>query len=401
MKSFFILLFTIAFIPLSAQLRLLQIDDFEDYEIALKSAQDNENLLLVCLHNGGTELRKMYQDGVFNDMGLLNAAKAYTSIAIDVNEPMGERFTKLFVPENLPMFYLMNKDEFVLEQLEGYQSAAQLSKAMQESALEPYRYDTLLLGYQAHALNDAEWIELLELYSYNFDFRATTRIAQQFLNRKSEAELLEKNTAIILSEYGLNLETIYPQFVINRAEQIQTIVPGFKLKDFLNTAIDFNLNLAISSGDSLLCESICESLVIAPVVKADSLREKRLTIRKIFAYESGRFQLYAEDFMKMMDRQAPSVASNLLYDEAYQLVEKFNEASALSAAMLLATKSTQKQASFRAHMLQAYIAYLQKDNSSAKGFLLEARKQIKNPEQLRNLDKLQALVDAAEKEAKD
>lgn len=401
MKSFFILLFTIAFIPLSAQLRLLQIDDFEDYEIALKSAQDNENLLLVCLHNGGTELRKMYQDGVFSDMGLLNAAKAYTSIAIDVNEPMGERFTKLFVPENLPMFYLMNKDEFVLEQLEGYQSAAQLSKAMQESALEPYRYDTLLLGYQAHALNDAEWIELLELYSYNFDFRATTRIAQQFLNRKSEAELLEKNTAIILSEYGLNLETIYPQFVINRAEQILTIVPGFKLKDFLNTAIDFNLNLAISSGDSLLCENICESLVIAPVVKADSLREKRLTIRKIFAYESGRFQLYAQDFMKMMDRQAPSVASNLLYDEAYQLVEKFNEASALSAAMLLATKSTQKQASFRAHMLQAYIAYLQKDNSSAKGFLLEARKQIKNPEQLRNLDKLQALVEAAEKEAKD
>lgn len=393
MKNYFFLLFTVFSFAASAQMRLLQVDDFEDYEIALKTVQENHSLMLVAVHDGGGELRKMYNDGVFSDAGLISAAKAYTPIAIDIRESMGERFETLFSVRELPAFYLMNENEFVLEVLSGYQSAAQLKKALLETAKHPFRYDSLVTAYQAHNLSDAQWIELLELYALNFDFRATTRLAQEFLNAKSATELMQAPTATILSQYGLNLETIYPQLIIDQHQALKKIVPDFDFKSYLQTAINFNLDLAILSQDSLLCETICENLVISPLSSKDSLNDLRLNIRREFAWQSGRFALYADAFKAKMDRQAPSVAADLLFDEAYEIVENFEEASALQAAMALANRSDEKLSSFRARMLKAYIAYLQKENEKANQFLAEARSQVKSPEQLRNLEKLQKLVE--------
>ncbi len=396
MKNYALLFLMVFSFSLDAQMRLLQVDEFEDYEIALKTVQENHSLMLVALHDGGGELRKMYSDGVFNDPGLLNASKPFTPIAIDIREPMGDRFQTLFAVNELPAFYLMNEEEFVLEILSGYQSAAELKAAMLKAAEAPFRYDSLVKGYQAHQLSDGEWIELLELYALNFDFRATTRLAQEYLNTKSASELIQAPTATILSEYGLSLETIYPQLVIDQQAQLKKQVPDFELKDFLQTAIDFNLDLAILSQDSLLCETICESLVISPLVAKDSLDEIRLNVRREFAWQSGRFALYAEAFKQQMDRKAPNIAADLLFDEAYEIVETFNEESALQGAMVLAQRSDEKQVSFRARMLKAYIAYLQKDSEKANLYLQEARSQVKSPEQLRNLEKLQGLVEEVE-----
>lgn len=399
MKKYLLLLLALFSFQLSAQLRLLQVDDFEDYEIALKTVRQNHHLIFAAVHDGSGTLLKMYNDGVFNDAQVLSAAKPYTALAIDASKPMGERFASLFKLAELPSFYIMNEQEFVLDVLSGYQSAADLSKALAKAAQAPFRYDSLLIGYQAHTLTDAEWIELLELYALNFDFRATTRLAQEYLNTKSEAELLHPPVATLLSQYGLNLETIYPTLVISRASVLESKLPDFDLQAFLYAAIDFNLDLAIVSEDSLLCETICETLVIPALASsADSLEILKLNIRREFAWQSGHFGLYAQAFKKQADRKNPGMAATELFEEAYEIVENFNENSALKAAFQLAQASDDKENSFRARMLKAYIAYLQKDQSQAQSLLQAARAQIKNPEQLRSLEKLQGLVNEAQAE---
>lgn len=392
MKNLYILLLSLLSIGASAQLRFLQADDFEDYELVLKSARQNHHLILMAVHDRSGDFRQMYDDGVFNDAGLNQAAKAYTTVAIDIHEPMGERFESIFSLNDLPAFYIMNEEEFVLDVLSGYQSAQDLRSAMAEAAKAPFLYDTLVQAYQAKALNDQQWLKLLELYAMNFDFRNTTHLAQEYLNGKSESELLQQPASLILSQYGVSLETIYPTLIISNTSALRKSVPKFDLSDFLNTAIEYNLDLAIVSKDSLLCESICEKLVVPPLFPKDSLEVMRMNIRREFAWQSEQFGLYSEAFIKKQDSKAPGMAASLLFDEAYDIVENFNSTSALNAALKLANRSDEKESSFRAKMLKAYIAYLQEDSEQAKVFLQDARSQVKSPQQLRNLEKLQELV---------
>ncbi|QNR23738.1 hypothetical protein [Croceimicrobium hydrocarbonivorans] len=392
MKNLYILILSLLSLGASAQLRFLQADDFEDYELVLKSARQNHHLILMAVHDRSGDFRQMYDDGVFNDAGLNQAAKAYTTVAIDIQKPMGERFESIFSLNDLPAFYIMNEEEFVLDVLSGYQSAQDLRSAMAEAAKAPFLYDTLVQAYQAKALNDQQWLKLLELYAMNFDFRNTTHLAQEYLNGKSESELLQQPAALILSQYGVSLETIYPTLIISNTSALRKSVPKFELSDFLNTAIEYNLDLAIVSKDSLLCENICEKLVVPPLFPKDSLEVMRMNIRREFAWQSGQFALYTEAFIKKQDSKAPGMAASLLFDEAYDIVENFNSTSALNAALKMANRSDEKESSFRAKMLKAYIAYLQEDSEQAKLFLQDARSQVKSPQQLRNLDKLQELV---------
>ena len=263
---------------------------------------------------------------------------------------------------------------------------------MAEAAKAPFLYDTLVQAYQAKALNDQQWLKLLELYAMNFDFRNTTHLAQEYLNAKSENELLQLPAALILSQYGVSLETIYPTLILSNTSALRKSVPNFNLSDFLNTAIEYNLDLAIVSKDSLLCENICEKLVVPPLFPKDSLEVMRMNIRREFAWQSEQFALYTEAFIKKQDSKAPGLAASMLFDEAYDIVENFNSTSALNAALKMANRSDEKETSFRAKMLKAYIAYLQEDSEQAKLYLQDARSQVKSPQQLRNLEKLQELV---------
>jgi len=392
MKNLYILLLSFLSLGASAQLRFLQADDFEDYELVLKSARQNHHLILMAVHDRSGDFRQMYDDGVFNDAGLNQAAKSYTTVAIDIHKPMGARFESIFSLNDLPAFYIMNEEEFVLDVLSGYQSAQDLRSAMAEAAKAPFLYDTLVQAYQAKALNDQQWLKLLELYAMNFDFRNTTHLAQEYLNAKSENELLQLPAALILSQYGVSLETIYPTLILSNTSALRKSVPNFNLSDFLNTAIEYNLDLAIVSKDSLLCENICEKLVVPPLFPKDSLEVMRMNIRREFAWQSEQFALYTEAFIKKQDSKAPGLAASMLFDEAYDIVENFNSTSALNAALKMANRSDEKETSFRAKMLKAYIAYLQEDSEQAKLYLQDARSQVKSPQQLRNLEKLQELV---------
>lgn len=398
MKKLFILLFCLSTLGAMAQMRFLQVSDIDDYELVLKSARQSKSMLLVALHNGGGDFRKMYTDKVFDDPILQQSAKPYTLMAIDIQEPMGDRFSQVFAIEDFPAFYIMNDEEFVLDILEGYQSANDLRVALAKASKQPYRYDSLLVKYNGHSLSDTEWIEFLELYALNFDYQQTVRLAQEFLNSKNEADLLQKPYASILAQYGLNLETPYPQLIISNAQNLKSSVSDFKLDEYLDLAIEYNLDRAIVSKDSSMVQNISNNLVRSPLVDADSIVWARLNIHREFAWQSERFKVYADEFIASQNGVAPSVAADILFDEAYEIVENFNNSSALEAALKMAEASDKKIPSFRAKMLKAYIAYLQKDYTKADSLLQEARPQIKSPEQLRSLEKLQALIKEEQEE---
>ncbi len=392
MKKAFALLFTIVSLSLSAQVKFLQANDLEDYELVLKSARQSNTLLLLALHDGGGDFRKMYNDGVFNDVNLGQNASAYTKVAININDPMGQQFLKVYSTSELPTFYLMNEEEFVLEVLVGYQKASELSKSLAEVAAEPHRYDSLLVKYNANSLNNAEWVELLELFALNFDYIRTVRLAQEFLNNQEPADLLKKPYVELLAQYGVNLESPYPKLVMSNAQTIKRNVPQFDLKSYQSLAIEYNLDLAILNKDSLLAMEIGNRLVGPPLVNKDSVAFAKLNVYREYAWQSEQFSLYTESLVEDMKNKPANIAANMMFDEAYEIVEKFNSASALNGAMLLAKTADQRQESFKAKMLESYIAYLQKDLNLSNKLLQEARPLIKTPAQLRSLEKLHALV---------
>lgn len=393
MKSLIIVLFALISLKLGAQVRFLQVNDLEDYELVLKTARQSNTMLLVAMHDGGGAFRQMYIDGVFDDASLEAEMRPFTNIAIDESDEMGERFQQLFVTRQLPTFFIMNDQEFVMDVLQGYQDIGTLKSALYKASRAPYRYDSLLVKYNNQSLSNKEWVELIELYALNFDFGRTVVLAQEFLNAHEEADLLHKPQVSILSQYGLNLETPYPLLVKSNAATIEKALPKFNLEEYLQTAIEFNLDRAILGQDSLILAKIDTELIGPPLVSADSSEFLKLSIYREYAWQSKRFETYAATFIKAMQSRATSISANLLYQEAYETVENFNSRSALKGAMAMAEASDNKQNSFRAKMLKAYIAYLQKDLPLSNTLLQNARPQIKTPEQLRSLEKLQALIE--------
>lgn len=401
MKSLAIVLFTVLSFNLSAQIRFLQVNDLEDYELVLKTARQSNKMLLIAVHDGGGAFRQMYLDGIFDDAALESEMRPYTNMAIDKDDEMGERFQQLFAANEFPAFYIMNDQEFVMDVLQGYQTKAELKKALQKASSAPYRYDSLLVKYNDHSLSAVEWVELLDLYALNFDYGRTVVLAQEFLNAQEEADLLQKPFVGVLSQYGLNLETPYPLLIKSNAATIKASTPNFDLESYLQMAIEYNLDRAILGKDSLMLGRIEKELLVAPLVSADSAEFLKLTIYREFAWQTELFETYTNAFIEAMKPKAPSVAADILFQEAYEIVENFNSASSLKGAMAIAEASDQKQVSFRAKMLKAYVAYLQKDLPRANALLQEARPQIKTPEQLRSLEKLQGLIEEDSKKAQE
>ncbi len=393
-KTLFLAFSFLSSITLWGQVRFIQTNSIEDYETVLATVKQQDKLLWVAVHKDQGDFRKMYFDGVFKDPQLDRMQRAYTPIAVNIDGEMGERLSTIFAFDEFPSFLIMNKDEFVLSQVEGYQSSKQLSDVLNEIAKNPYRYDSLLMKYNDNTLSDTEWRELLELYALNFDFNNTALLALEYFNAKEKSNLLNKADLPLLCAYGLDLETPYPLFILDQQDQIETIYPAFELKEFQMQAMEYNLGLAINNQAPELFTQALELFLKPPFVKEDSLDFYREAYHSAYAEESGDFSLYADLVIKKADAMAPVLAADLLFDEAYAISEDYNVKSSLKGAYTLASYSDQKEASYRARMLMAYLQYLMEDREKAKADLQKARKMVSDPKELQNVNKLEELIDS-------
>lgn len=382
----------------SGQIRFIQTNSLQDYETVLKTVKQQEKLLCVAIHKDDGNFRQMFFNGVFKDPSLGKYNSIYTHVAVKDDGEMGLRMQEVFQFEDLPVFLVMNKNEFVLAKLEGTQTAGSLAEIFEANARQPYLYDSLLLGYQAHELNAQQWLKLLDLYALNFDFNSTSLLALEFLNGQSQDALLQKPAIAVLASYGVDLETPYPQLVLRNLESFKKQVPGFSHQAFLRQAMDYNLDLAIRNKDSKLLEKSLELFVKEPIVAKDSLASFKEAIIRSYAYESEDFSLYAAMIKERADALAPGLAANLLFDEAYEITEDHNEGTALEGAYQLAQYSEEKKSAFRARMLKAYIQYLLENETEALYDLKLAKELISNPTELDSANRLESLINGEEKD---
>lgn len=391
---------TLLFIVLSliqlaadAQVRFIQTNDLSDYETVLETVKQQDKLLWVAIHEDQGDFRKMYFDGVFKDQALSRLSSVYTNVAINVDGEMGLRFQEIFAFDELPSFLVLNADEFVIAKIDGYQSAANLYSLLNEAAKAPYYYDSLLLAYQAHELSEAQWIDLLELYALNFDYNSTCLLALEYLNTKEADSLLMAPSIEILAAYGVDLETPYPDLVLEHIDTIKGAVKGFDLNAYQAQAMDYNLDLAIANKDSKLMKKAIDRFLKPPYCPADSLETCEENFQRVYAYNSSDFSLYQEMIRQKADGMAPTLSAEFLFDEAYEITENYNSKQAKEAAYQLSAYSNQKKASFKARMLMAYSKYLSEDYNQAKIDLSLAKELISNPKELESANKLEKLIE--------
>lgn len=395
MNKIFSLLLSVFFsLNTFAQIRFIEVENIDDYQAVLNTVEQRQSMMMVVLHDDGGDFKKMFFDGVFDNPAVLNASKKYTCIAIDLNEEMGARYASIFEIEQAPTIFLMNHQELVLMDIEGYQTAAKLSEALLKTYENRNIYDSLLVKYNNYSLSDSEWYQLINIYQINFDFLQTTKLAMEFLNSKKENELFTLPAAEILANYGVDFETSYPLTVYKNQAAIKKAYGSFDFNDFFKTAYSYNLDLAIANKDSILLEKFVNEFVSLDPSGKGSAHELSFGTYELYGQETGHFKTWEMGILKYGRLIEPAdSAAEFLFKAAYNMVEDHNVNASFSAAQEVAKLSETKKASFKARMLVAYTAYLLKDFESAKGYISNAVRMAKSSSELRSAAKLQELID--------
>jgi thioredoxin-related protein len=392
-KIFLLLLSTIFSLPGFAQVKFIEVENINDYQAVINTVQQREKMMFVVLHDNGGDFRKMFFDQVFSDPSLVQSTKNYTCIAVDLNEEMGARYAGIFEIEKVPAFFLMNHEELVINRLDGYLSAKELTKTLNETFLNRNEYDSLLLKYNRFSLSDEEWVRLLEIYSLNFDYTKTSQLALEFINSKKGNELFKQPVVKVLASYGVDFETSYPMLVVQNQSRIKSSYAEFDFKDFFQSCYSYNLDLAIANKDSILLKKVIDEFVVLDPEGKQSAMELSMGSYNLYGTETEHYSTLKEGMLKFGKLIEPAdSASEYLFDAAYQLVENQNNDKAIEAAQEIAKLSDQRKASFKSRMLVAYTAYLLKDFELAEGYVSNAAKMAKSSEQLRNATKLQGLI---------
>ena len=393
-RIFLFLISTLFSFSALAQVKFIQVENIDDYQAVINTVQQRQNMMFIVLHDDGGDFKKMFFDGVFSDLELVKSTKNYICVAIDINEEMGARYAGIFAIEKAPAFFIMNHEELVINRLEGYLSASELAKNLDETFQNRNEYDSLLLKYNQFSLSDQEWVRILEIYSLNFDYTKTSQLALEFINSKSGDELFKQPVVQILASYGVDFETNYPILVSNNQSRIKSAYPEFNFEDFFQACYTYNLDLAIANKDSLLLKRVVDDFVVLDPAGKQSAIELSLGTYNLYGTETGHYTTLKKGMLKFGKLiELADSAGEYLFDAAYQLVENQNNDKAIEAAQEIAKLSDQRKASFKSRMLVAYTAYLLEDFESAKAYVSDAARMAKSSDQLRNATKLQGLIE--------
>lgn len=374
--------------------RFAEAENLKDYEKILELSREQEKMLFVALHDGGGQFKAMFDEGVFNSTALNNALSAYTAVAIDVRDEMGSRWIDLFPAVNLPAFYFLNDEEFLLHKAEGYQSTDSLVRMALRAEKMRHRYDTLLKSYNANALTTAQWKELIELHGLNFSFAQTSALAWEMLNAKSEAELLHEDLIPVLVEYGVDLETKYPAYIIKNQKAIASKLSDFDFGEYFERAYSYNLDLAILNNDSTLVNEIHSVLIPHDPDPEAKAGELTLATYRMFAEETENYSMWVEGAKKAADAMNDQQAiAKMYFDEGFDLADSYNSQGAVKAANALARLSVQKQLAYRPLMLESYTFYLLNNYTKALEQVKKAFQQASSSAEAQQASNLMKMIE--------
>lgn len=395
MKKILLLLLFFGLLSGKAQeIRFAKAESLDDYQTILKVSREKEHLLFVALHDGGGDFRKMFDTGVFQDQRVLNALSSFTAVAIDVRDEMGARWVDLFPADTIPSFYFLNAEEFLLKREAGLLTAIQLQQAATESFKKRNRYAQLLEKYNANTLSNEDWVALIELYSLNFPFPETSRLALEFLNSLTTDHLESNLVQPILTTYGLTLESKFPQFIIEHQQQLASNDADFNFKNYFETAYSYNLDLAIVNDDSVLLKKIETQLIPAASQANTDKAELVLAAYKLYAQENERFQYWQNAAVDYSKTLANAKAAEFLFQEGFEIADTYNDSLALTAANQLAQASLKRQNNYEAAMLQSYTSYLLKNYKTSLAEVRNALGISSNEKEMNQATSLMKMIES-------
>jgi hypothetical protein len=109
----------------SAQsVRFYQIDDLEDYTRVLELSVEENRLMFFVIFKDDGGFEEMIRGGVFRDDSLKATFEGFIPVAIYRQSEMANRLMESFGEKQLPTFYVMNQEEFLLNAAYGKQSEA-------------------------------------------------------------------------------------------------------------------------------------------------------------------------------------------------------------------------------------------------------------------------------------
>lgn len=391
-KLLLLLTITLSLNAMGQNVRLASIQTLEDYQTALKIARDKDQMLLVVLYGGEGGLRQMFENNVFKDPAVEEALAPYLPMAIDVREEMGDRWMGLFPPAELPAFYWLNQEEFLLALRGGILPADTLAALSRHSYQNRHHFDSLRQAYQKTALSEAQWQELLRLHSLNFSFRETLLLALEYLNAQPETALYSKPQAAVLVEYGLDIETPYPARVATHKTKLKAALPDFDYSDFYARAYSYNLDLAILNEDTLLLQKIAEKLLPLAPAELEKAQPLLVTYRE-FAQKTGLYAWWKRGALQAAATMPTDSATQLLYEEGFKLADGYEDSSATTAAYALAGAALAEKPFYKAHMLRAYLAYQLNNSAQARQHVIRAAALASTEQEKENAAALRKMIE--------
>ncbi len=392
--------FYLFFVLLIGQLALAQDIDFEEAEDLLQyqewveeARQDSSLLFVVLWDKNDIAWQRMEAENVFENTAFIASLQSYKALQIPIASSMGARWVQLFPANQLPAFYFLQGDELLLQIRSGYQTAEQLREAAQKARSLAGRYETLSSHYGDGSLSTSQWKDLLYLHSLNFPFNETLSLALEFLNSQNPNQLMSDDVLPLLVKYGVDLETPYPEKVIQNQKSISGKLPDFNFNDFIAYTYSYNLDLAVASEDSVLLNRLLE--IVVPLSK-DSLvkpSDLRFETQKLYAEETGQFSILRQGVMEYTDTiQSDSLRAEAIFDYAFAVADEYNTKPALTAARKMAARANVLHESFRYRMLEGYMAYLLQDYEEAERLVTKAAGLTNNPNNQRKAEGLMQMI---------
>ena len=394
MKNTLYIFFLLCSTLLSAQsVKFISIDELETYQDLLAIARQKDQMIFIALYQEGDVFQDMYRGDVFEKPEVKSYWNKIIPVATDIRSEMGAAFANQFLIDSLPLFMVLNMHEFVVARKSGSMNASAMANFLNQASTNKNLYDSLSAKYVKHTLTNSEWQNLIQLHSFNFPFEETMSLALEYMATLDDNSLSDAGNLKILTTYGIDMETPYPNKVFKNLSAIISKNKKFKTLDFYEIVYSYNMDLAINSKDTLLLEKILTELIPKHPDSTVNKNELKLSSARLFAEETNIFQPYTNTILSEAEKvEGDSAKAEYLFDEAYFIADTYNEEAPLKAGLQIIEKSISIRETYKYRMLESYLYYLLKNKTNATSSVAKAKELSSDAVDIKRAESLEKLI---------
>lgn len=384
-KPILFLLSFICFHSMAQSNAFVHIDSFDDYVLQLEMAKQNDRMIVVSIIDDNTDEGRQAKSHN-QSASLAELASDFQMIEIDIKSALGAQWVQTFPVNVLPTVFFLNKEEVLLDLETGVLNSKRLFNLIKGQAIMKNLYQSLNTKYGQNTLSTDEWIELIRIHGLNFEFYQTSKLALEFLHSLDDEKLREARVLPVLYEYGISLETKYPDFILTN-KLLSPDTAYYDYQSWFNRAYGYNLDRAIFNKDTNYLQ-----LVIDPLIEHSQEADIDFLIfetRQLYVSKTSNYQvMYRATIDWTSGIKDSSQRSRFIFDEAFKLADKNEDTLAYATAQKLAWRAGEFSSEFRFKMLEAYCAYKLEDYDACILKANEAKSLTKTAKNLSNANNL-------------